>query len=238
MKTILMLMLTAGILGLAGNTGAQPPSGGKRDGGGKGGGGKGGNVPTVEELVGRLMAFDKNKDGKLTKEELGDDRLARVFDKAAANKDGQLTKEELQAFFKDQLANGAGQGGGRGGPGGPGGPGGEEPRGGPGGPGGFGGGPGGGRGGFGGGFGGPPKPGQVMPDFLQQILGLSAAQKKDLATLQKDVDAKLEKLLTPEQREKLKEMTERGPGGPGGPGGGFGGGPGGPGGRPPFPPKD
>ena len=228
MKTILMLMLTAGILGLAGNTGAQPPSGGKRDGGGKGGGGKGGNVPTVEELVGRLMAFDKNKDGKLTKEELGDDRLARVFDKADANKDGQLTKEELQAFFKDQLANGAGQGGGRGGPGGPGGPGGEEPRGGPGGPGGFGGGPGGGRGGFGGGFGGPPKPGQVMPDFLQQILGLSAARRWNVGR------CRMRRRGHAAARVRARVVL----GGPGGPGGGFGGGPGGPGGRPPFPPKD
>jgi len=40
--------------------------------------------------------------------------------------------------------------------------------------------------------------------------------------LQKEVDARVEKLLTEEQRRQLKEMRERGPGGPpkrpGGPG--------------------
>ncbi|MBN9122223.1 MAG: hypothetical protein J0I06_24300 [Planctomycetes bacterium] len=87
------------------------------------------------------------------------------------------------------------------------------------------------KGGFPGGKGfGPPPLGQVLPPFVQEQLGLTAAQKKDLDALQKDVDAKIEKLLTDQQRKLFKEMKERGPGrGPGGPGG--------PGGNPP-PKKD
>jgi hypothetical protein len=72
------------------------------------------------------------------------------------------------------------------------------------------------------GFGfGPPPLGQVMPPFVQDRLKLTDAQKKDLEALQKDVDAKIEKMLTDEQKKQFKEMKERGPGraGPGGPGG-------------------
>lgn len=85
-----------------------------------------------------------------------------------------------------------------------------------GGKGGFPGGPG-GKGGFG--FG-PPPVGQVLPPFIQEQLKLTDAQKKELEALQRDVDARVEKLLTDEQRKALKELKERGPGrGPGGPGG-------------------
>src|SRR5205085_7380727 len=49
-------------------------------------------------LVKRMMAFDKNKDGKLTGEEVTDRRLHRLFDMADANKDGVVTKEELIAL--------------------------------------------------------------------------------------------------------------------------------------------
>lgn len=95
-----------------------------------------------------------------------------------------------------------------------------------------------------GGFGGPgggfgrmmmSRPGEVLPAALQDMLQLTAEQKKKLAELQKETDGKLEKLLTEEQNRQLKEMRDRvagGPGGfgpPGGPGG-FGppgGGPGG-----------
>jgi hypothetical protein len=191
-------------------------------------------------IVVRMMAFDKNKDGKLTKDEVTDERLHRLFDRADANKDGVVTKEELMALAAQMEAE-IGQGGGRGGPGGPGG--------GPGGPGGPGrggrGGPGGpgGRGGPGGGgpsgFGGPPTPGQILPPFLQEQLNLTAEQKKQLDELQKEVDGKLGKILTEEQKKQLNQMREGpgrgGRGGPGGPGGGRGG-PGGPDGGPPGPP--
>jgi outer membrane protein assembly factor BamB len=82
------------------------------------------------------------------------------------------------------------------------------PGGGPGRPGGPGAGP--GR------LGGPPLPGQVLPLFLQNVLNLSAEQKKQLEGVQKEVDDRLGKVLTDEQKKQLKE-----------PRGGFGGGPGG-----------
>lgn len=187
-------------------------------------------------LVARMMAYDKNKDGKLTKEEITDERLLRLFDKADANKDGVVTKEELEAFAAKEEAQGGGRGfGGPGGPDGDDGPGGR----GPGGPGGRGPGGPGGPGGFGGrgGMGGRPQPGQVLPAFMQDNLKLSADQKKQLDGLQKEVDLKLAKILTDEQKAQLKQMSEGmgRPGGPGGrgPGGRGPGGPGGPGGPPP-----
>ncbi len=73
------------------------------------------------------MAFDKNKDGKLTRSEITDQRLLGLFNRADTNKDGVVTREELTALAAKMEADG--------GPGGPGGPGGRGP-GGPGGPGG------------------------------------------------------------------------------------------------------
>jgi Spy/CpxP family protein refolding chaperone len=69
-----------------------------------------------------------------------------------------------------------------------------------------------GPGGFGG-FGGPPQSGQVLPGFLQDMLKLTAEQKKQAAELQKEVDGKLDKLLTDEQKKQLKEPQGFGPGG-------------------------
>ena len=73
----------------------------------------------------------------------------------------------------------------------------------------------GGRRGFGG-RGGPggftrrmPQPGQILPDFLQQFLQLTADQKKKISELQKHVDAKLGKILTAAQKKQLKQMIER-----------------------------
>jgi hypothetical protein len=150
-------------------------------------------------IVKRMMAFDKNKDGKLTKDEVTDERLHRLFDRADKNKDGVVTKEELIALAEEMEAEmGERQ---RRGPGG-GGPGDDGP---------------GGRGKGGpGGFGGPPRPGQILPRFVQEMLNLTAAQKKQLDALQKEVDAKLGKILTSEQKKQLEEMRPGpGPGGPG-----------------------
>src|SRR5262249_23940238 len=52
----------------------------------------------VEEIVGRMMAFDANKDGRLTRSEVSDGRLARLFDRADADRSGEVTKEELEAL--------------------------------------------------------------------------------------------------------------------------------------------
>jgi hypothetical protein len=71
------------------------------------------------------------------------------------------------------------------------------------------------------------RPGEVLPPMLQQRLNLSADQKTQLAALQKEVDARLEKILSADQKQQLNDMRNRGPGGPrggrrppGGPGGG------------------
>jgi spore coat protein CotH len=95
---------------------------------------------------------------------------------------------------------------------------------------------------FRGGMGGPgggfvmrfPRPGEVLPPPLVAGLGLTEPQLKELAALQKDVDAKLEKLLTPEQRKQFKEMRDGAGPGFGPPPGGFPMQPGGPG-PPPGP---
>jgi hypothetical protein len=204
-----------------------------------------------------LLAFDKNGDGQLTIDEITDARLHRLFERADTNKDGIVTREELAALAKALEAE-MGQGGGRGGPGGgfggppdggrgrrgPGGQGGEPPasagggrrgqrgqRGAGGPPDGEPGGP--------GGFGARPQPGQILPVMMQERLGLSVEQKAQLQNLQKDVDAKLSKILTADQQKQLKDMPNdfgppggRGGRGRGGPPGGGPGGPGGPGGDP------
>jgi hypothetical protein len=82
-----------------------------------------------------------------------------------------------------------------------------------GGPGGFGGGGFGGPGGFGGGFGGGGVPGQVLSTGVQDQLKLTPEQKKELEAIQTEVDARLEKMLTEEQRKQFKEMKDRRPGG-------------------------
>jgi spore coat protein CotH len=69
----------------------------------------------------------------------------------------------------------------------------------------------------------PPRPGELLPGPLQEMLRLSDEQKKQLAELQKKFDGELDKILTDEQRKQIKELRERGPfGPPGGPPGGFG----------------
>ena len=188
--------VSASVMLLASMSLAQPPGGpGGRGGPGRSEGGPGRGGSASNGMVTQLMSYDKNKDGKLAKDELTDTRLQRIFERADADKDGFVTKDELTTMFTKSMAESGTQ---RGGPGGPG-------------------------GGRGGRFG-PPQPGQILPDFMQDELKLTDAQKKQLATLQKEITAKLNKILTDEQQKQLKEMGERSPGGPGG-------GPGGPGGE-------
>jgi hypothetical protein len=159
---------------------------------GKGGKKGGGPAETMESFVDRVMAFNKAKNGKLTKEELTDTRLHALFDRADANKDGFVTREELQALYERETA--AFQKGGFG----------DKD----------------GFGDKGKGFGdkkgfakGPPQPGVILSPFLQDVLKLSDAQRQQVADLQKEVDARLEKILNADQRQQLREMRERGPGG-------------------------
>jgi hypothetical protein len=62
--------------------------------------------------------------------------------------------------------------------------------------------------------GGAPPPGQVLPGFLQDMLKLSADQKKQMEALQKQVDGQLDKLLTADQKKQAKDRPFGfGPGG-------------------------
>lgn len=146
------------------------------------------NTAAVDAIVGRMMAFDKNQDGKLTKDEITDPRLQRLFDRADANHDGVVTKEELTALARKMVAESSLGRDGRRGPGGMG----RGPR--------------------------PPQPGQVLSPRSQEMLLLSAAQKAKIEALQKEVDAKLAKILTDVQKKRLKEMMDHGGKGPPPPG--------------------
>ena len=55
-----------------------------------------------------------------------------------------------------------------------------------------------------------------MPRFLQDELQLTRRQRAQLEKLQADVDARLARILTDEQREQLAELRDRAPGRPSG----------------------
>jgi hypothetical protein len=67
---------------------------------------------------------------------------------------------------------------------------------------------------------GPPQPGKILTPQQQDALKLTSDQKKQLATIQKGIDAMLDSLLTEDQKKQLKSMQPApvitaGPGGPG-----------------------
>ena len=170
-----------------------------------------GEPSDTSSIVARMMAFDANKDGKLTRDEITDPRLLRLFDRADTNNDGIVTREELVAFAaKIKAEEGGPEAGGPDDGFGPGGPGGLEVLGGPDPVGGGGRGP---------SRFGPPRPGQILPPFVRERLNLSDDQSKQIDELQKEVDEKLAKILTDEQKRQLKASGNRGPRGdfPGGP---------------------
>lgn len=108
------LFFAAGLLLAASLSTAQPPDGGGKGGKGfgkkdKGGKGMKGGDPAA--AVGRLLAFDADKDGKVSKDELTDDRLKRLFDRADADKDGFVTKAEAGRLFADEPPAGGPPGG-------------------------------------------------------------------------------------------------------------------------------
>jgi len=95
-----VLLITLGIGLVAAAAMAQPPEE-SRDGAPK----TGANATVAADaMVSRMMAFDKNKDGKLTRDELTDPRMQRMFDRAGANKDGVVTKDELLVWAKKLVA--------------------------------------------------------------------------------------------------------------------------------------
>lgn len=157
----------------------------------------------VDAAVARLMEYDADGNGTLSGSELSDSRLRALFQRADRDNNGTLTKSELTEQLNQDLAS--------------------IPRG-PRGPGDRGQGPG-ARGPVG------PQPGQILPPFLQDELNLTDAQRRELRELQRDVDARLARILTGDQQRQLRQMRDRGPGGP--PGRGTGGAPAG--GRPQRP---
>ncbi|EAQ78678.1 hypothetical protein [Blastopirellula marina] len=174
---------------------AQGPGGpGGQGGPGGPGGQRGGNQQrggAPDEMLARLMKLDADQDGQLSKAEVTDRRLLRLFTAADANKDDVVTADELKTHFASQVSNARGQQGGQGGPGmGQGGPG-MGP----------------------GGMMGPPRIGEVMPSFLQQMLKLTPQQQAQMAALQQKVNAELANILTDEQEEQCAQMMQGVPGG-------------------------
>ncbi|MES2790832.1 MAG: kelch repeat-containing protein [Planctomycetota bacterium] len=68
--------------------------------------------PTSSDLLLRLTRMDKNKDGSLTKDEVGE-RFQPLIARIDENKDGTASKEEIAAFVRSQESR---QGGGQGRP--------------------------------------------------------------------------------------------------------------------------
>lgn len=56
----------------------------------------------ADEFVTRMLAFDKNHDGRVTRKEVTDPRLHRLFDRADANHDGLVTELELRNFYRTE----------------------------------------------------------------------------------------------------------------------------------------
>ena len=87
--------------GPGGREGQRGPGGpGERGPGARGPGGPGG--PNPEEMVARMMQFDKDGDGKLSKDELPE-RMIGMLERGDTNKDGFLSREELVALARSQM---------------------------------------------------------------------------------------------------------------------------------------
>jgi hypothetical protein len=104
-RTVTGLIVTGGLLIAASLAVAQRPGGGPRPSDG-------------DDLVARMMEFDNDQDGKLTRAEVTDARLHRLFDRADADHNGVVTREELTALAIREAANNR-SGPPGGGPGGP-----------------------------------------------------------------------------------------------------------------------
>jgi hypothetical protein len=73
------------------------------------GGFRGGRGLSADATVARIMALDKNKDGKVTKDELPE-RMQDLIAKGDTNKDGALDKDEIKKLAADLGGNGASRG--------------------------------------------------------------------------------------------------------------------------------
>jgi hypothetical protein len=157
-------------------------------GGGKGGkgGGRGGRGVSADDIVDRIMSFDKNKDGKITKDELPE-RMQFLIERGDTNKDGALDRDEVKKLAADLARDGFRSFDGRGGFG----------------PGGFG-----GRGGFGG-FG-PPDGGRrgSAADRALGDLKLNDKTKDKAEALIKAHEESVRKLLDLARADLLLKMKD------------------------------
>ncbi len=64
----------------------------------------------VEDVVERIMAFDKNKDGKVTRDELPE-RMHHLIEQGDTNKDGGLDRDEIQKLATTMASAPGGPGG-------------------------------------------------------------------------------------------------------------------------------
>lgn len=182
--------------GAAGEPGAKK---GRKDGFRGGRGGRGSRGVTTDQVVERLLSFDKDKDGKITKGELPE-RMQDLIAKGDTNKDGALDKDEIKALAAKLQREGFAGPGGRGR--------GDGFRGRPGGPSGF----------------GPPGAGlertlgdlklsdkkketaeAAVKAYRENVRKLTDLARADLLLKMKDV-------LSDEEFKKFKEAAERRPG--------------------------
>ncbi len=76
---------------------------GRPGGEGEGPEGRGEAAPaTADDMTATYMAFDQNKDGKLTRDEVPQ-RMQGIFDRADANKDDVLTADEIRSVAAVQV---------------------------------------------------------------------------------------------------------------------------------------
>lgn len=59
--------------------------------------------PTPDEMVNELLAFDKNGDGQLSKDELSE-RMLGLITRGDVNQDGILTRDELRKLAESDEA--------------------------------------------------------------------------------------------------------------------------------------
>ena len=104
--------------GFGGQRGAPGQGGGPGEKGGEprrpegqpGGGGGPGDKPGGDgDFVTRLFQNDKNKDGKLTKDELPE-AMQSIFERADTNRDGAIDRKEAEALAERMKQRGGGQG--------------------------------------------------------------------------------------------------------------------------------
>jgi len=68
---------------------------------------------TTDDVVARIMSFDKDRDGKVSKDELPE-RMQDLITKGDANKDGALDKDEIKKLAADLARDEPARGGGPG----------------------------------------------------------------------------------------------------------------------------